>query len=202
MPSSSPDDPPGSAMLTNTSDRAVVARSLVWRYQDVNGNTRTGGRTSHSVILPGHQHQCTDSGWRPTTALASITLMIDGAFFADAEFVGPGRYGLWETVTCKSGIRSEAAQAAKSAQSRGVPAADILEEIGKITGSATSRPAPPPHPGPMTPRKLEQIIAKAQNTFAREIDWHRRSTGDERTVDWLASMANTPLPDYRKRVTS
>lgn len=126
VPSSSPDDRPVSATLNNNSNRILTALSLLWRYQDVNARTWTGGRTSYPGILPGHQYQCTESGWRSATGLESLTLVIDGAFFADGEFVGPGTHGLWETVTSEFGIRREAALAARSGLGRGVPASDIL----------------------------------------------------------------------------
>lgn len=195
-PSSSPDETPGSATLINNSDRAITALSVLWRYEDVKGRAWTGGHTSRPGILPGSQLVCSQN-YRSKTALESITLSIDGAFFADGEFVGPGLYGLWETVTSESGIRSQAAHAAKNARSRGVPAADILEEIGRMTGPSTSHPAPPPHPGPMTPRKLAQIIRRAQHAVAREIDWQiqRPATSARWTGLRRRPTSNRPVSD-------
>lgn len=72
-----------------------------------------------------------------------------------------------------------------------------------MTGPATlypgtPRPAPPPQPGPMCAAKLAQIIRRANHACAREIEWHRKSGGDEHAVNWLATQIDVALPNFRR----
>jgi hypothetical protein len=175
VPWSSPDEAPGSATLINNSDRAIVALQLVWRYRDVNGRSWTGGRASHPGILPGHQYQCTSS-CRSEAALESSTLVLDGVFFADGEFVGPGTYALWESVTKKAKSLMDVAMVARAGRDRGTATAEILHEIERFTGPPTERP---PAPRQTMQQRAYQIKLK------------RHLLGDEGAVDWLVSVANT-----------
>lgn len=115
-----------------------------------------------------------------------MTLILDGVFFLDGEFAGPNRNGLWEKVTKEAKSVMDVATIARAGRDRGIATGDILHEIEELTGPPTKRP---PAPG------------KTMQRRAYQIKLNRHSIGDERTVDWLASMTNTPLPDYRRRLT-
>jgi hypothetical protein len=150
--------------------------------------------TSGGGEIRGGGHGCV-----PPPDLSLITLILDGVFFADGEFVGPDRFGLWELVTLETKSRLEVGRAAAEGRNCGVAAADILEEIGKMTGPATARELRLPSPGPITPEWVLEIAQREQQRRAKEIEGHRRHNGDEGTVEWLESMAKTQLPDLRKR---
>jgi len=80
----------------------------------------------------------------------------------------------------------DVATVARAGRDRGIAIAEILRQVKELTG-----PTP----------KLPPVLGKPMQERAYEIKLNRRLIGDERTVDWLASMTNTPLPDFRRRVT-
>jgi hypothetical protein len=114
-------------------------------------------------------------------------------FFTDGEFVGPNQFGLWESITSEAKMRMEVARAARDGIGKGIPAADVLDEIGKIIGPSLVR-----RPGP-SPDKLSIATKTVQEMIANEISRERQSRGDDHTVDLLASQADTQLPNFRKR---
>jgi hypothetical protein len=128
-------------------------------------------------------------GGHCTSALPikSVTLILDGVFFLDGEFAGPNRNGLWEKVIKEATSVMDVAKIARDGRDRGIATAEILREIEELTGPPTKHPAAP---------------GKTMQRRAYQIELNRRLMGDERTVDWLVSMASTPLPDYQRRVTS
>jgi len=169
-------------------------------YYMVGDNTDVRLPESDEILTGG------DAGFRagghgcvPPPDIRSVTLILDGVFFTDGEFVGPDRFGLWELISLETKSRLEVGQVAAEGRKRGVTAADILEEIGKITGPAAIRQLPPPSPGPVTPKWVWEITQREQQRRAKEIEGRRRYGGDERTVEWLESMAKTQLPNLRKR---
>lgn len=118
--------------------------------------------------------------------IKSVTLILDGVFFLDGEFAGPNGSRLWEKVTKEAKSFTDVATIARAGRDRGIATAEILREIKELTG-----PTP----------KLPPILGKPMQERAYQIKLNRRSMGDDGTVDWVASRANTPLPDYRRRVT-
>jgi hypothetical protein len=134
----------------------------------------------------------------PRPNLKSVTLSFDGAFFSNAEFAGPNRYGLWESVTAEARSKMEVAHAARRGRLSGALAKDILDGIGNITGPATTAPPPPRKPGPITAEAIAKITRAERQFRACEIEAQRHSLGDEQTVDWLAAQADAPWPDFRR----
>ena len=130
-----------------------------------------------------------------TPPLKSVTLVIDGAFFTDGEFVGPDHYGLWESVTEEAKTRFDIAKAARDGKNRGATSGEILEEIAKITGPASLQPRMPGRDSISAETALREELQKRASEIART----RQTTGDDRTVDLLAAQADTQLPDFRKR---
>ena len=122
----------------------------------------------------------------PALPIKSVTLILDGVFFLDGEFAGPNRWKLSEKVTKEAKSVVDVATIARAGRNRGIATAEILREIKELTG-----PTP----------KLPPVSGKPMQRRAYQIKLNRRSMGDEGTVDWLASMTDTPLPEFRRRVT-
>jgi hypothetical protein len=127
-------------------------------------------------------------------AVKSVTMSIDGVFFADGEFMGDDKLGLWESITGEAQARMDVAKIARDGKAHGTAAADILSQIDQVTGPPTGRP-------PTAGRGLQvknASVERAQQLLANEIDRMRKSRGDEYTVDTLAAQADTKLPEFRK----
>jgi hypothetical protein len=116
----------------------------------------------------------------------SVTLILDGVFFTDGEFVGPNETEFWEDVTIDTTTRLTIANAARDGRDRGETAAEIMSRIEQITGPA---PDHPPHPH------------EKRQRHAYEIAGQRRHFDDERIVANLAVHAGAALPNFRKRST-
>jgi hypothetical protein len=54
-------------------------------------------------------------------------------------------------------------------------------------------------PGPDTPKRAAAFHRHAAGCFAIEVDEYRRRSGVTATVDWLAALADTQLPDFRRK---
>jgi hypothetical protein len=122
-------------------------------------------------------------GGTPALPIKSVTLILDGVFFLDGEFAGPNRWGLWEQVTKEAKSVMDVATIARAGRDLGLATAEILREIEELTG--------PPPEDPFVPRQPLQRRAD-------HIEENRQSMGDDGTVDWLTSMADTPLPNFRR----
>jgi len=122
-------------------------------------------------------------GCTPALPIKSVMLILDGVFFLDGEFAGPNRNRLWEKVTKEAKSILDVAKIARSGKDRGLAAAEILREIEELTGPPLE---PPPAPGTAMQRR------------ACDIKQRRHLMGDERTVEWLASRAQAPIPNFRR----
>ena len=165
------------------------SRRYLWEHGIAGDNTDVRGSQHDEVWEGGIIFGSAAGGGHCTPALPvkSVTLILDGVFFLDGEFAGPNRGGLWEKVTEEAKSVMDVATIARAGRDHGVATADILREIEEVTGPPPERP-PAPRLGPV-PRR------------AYLIKLNRRSMGDERTVDWLASLTDTTLPKYRRSAT-
>jgi len=59
----------------------------------------------------------------PWTGVNSITLILDGVFFSDGEFVGPNQFGLWERITSEANARMDVAKSCVMARRTALPQA-------------------------------------------------------------------------------
>lgn len=130
----------------------------------------------------------------PAPVIQAATLVLDGVFFADGEFAGPGQYGLWEEITSEARVRMDAAKNARFGKDVGVAAAYVLNQIGSRVGE----PGEPPHSAPIGPEKVSAFDQWAEEKVACEVGMMRGQMGDERTLDWLTAQADTQLPDFRR----
>jgi hypothetical protein len=150
-------------------------------------NTDVRGPEPHEVWKGGCISGIGGGAYDPGLPIKSVTLILDGVFSLDGEFAGPNRSGLWEQVTKEAKSVMDVAATARAGRDRGIATAEILRQIKELTGP--------------TPR-LPPVLGKPMQERAYEIKLNRRLMGDERTVDWLASLTTTPLPNYRRRATS
>lgn len=131
--------------------------------------------------------------------IQSVTLVLDGVFFTDGEFVGPDQFGLWESVTTEAQKRMAAAKTARDGKARGLPASAILDQVATIIGPVPDRPFAGPAGGSGSPDIAAVNARMDQRMLAEEFARLRQMNGDERRVDLLAAQADTKLPDFRKR---
>jgi hypothetical protein len=77
--------------------------------------------------------------------IRQVTLVLDGIFFRDGEFVGPDTGKMFEHTVADAEAHRIVTRIAKQGHYKGLSAADILAEIAETTGAAPERPPMPPH---------------------------------------------------------
>jgi hypothetical protein len=134
----------------------------------------------------------------PNDTVRSVTLILDGIFFQDGEFVGPDAAGLWESVTSEARMRLAIAKIASAGKASETSSDAIFEEIAEITGPPpdTSTPGGNMHPPPKTPAEFEKDTAMR---LASSIEQQRHNLGDDRVIQLLAAAAGSPKVDFRRR---
>ena len=150
----------------------------VWRGGVVAGGA--GGRNS------------TEAG-----GLRSVVLVMDGAFFADGEFIGPNQVHLWEEIYYEADVKLQAARIAAAGKARGSSTAEIMSDIDRFTGPAPDRGGRPP----MASRETvdpEDFRRWHRGQLAIWFSPLRQRGGDEAVVNMLVSWSNTPLPKLRR----
>jgi hypothetical protein len=65
--------------------------------------------------------------------IRQVTLVIDGVFFVDGEFVGPDGEKIFEQTVADAEAHQIVARIAKDGHDRGLSAAEILTEIANTT---------------------------------------------------------------------
>jgi len=126
---------------------------------------------------------------------ADVTLRLDGVFFANGNFVGPNKKGLWEMVCADADACTTVARLAREAHNGGLPAREILASIASLTDV----PHRPPLPG--NAGLWESAWARALKLIAMHIDFLRKTKGDDRTVYSLMDWTEVPVPNLRRLVT-
>jgi len=120
---------------------------------------------------------------RQVSRVKSVTLILDEVFFTE--------FGLWDSITSEAKFRIDLAGAAHDGRARGISATEILDEIVGPRFFPSRTDSPPEGP--------EAIRVITQESIERQIQGQRSLVGDERTLEALASQADKPLPDFRKR---
>jgi hypothetical protein len=88
---------------------------------------------------------CGGGGGNSRDPIRQVTLVLDGVFFLDGEFVGPDDQKMFERTVADAEAHRTVAKIAKEAHQQGLSPAKILVEIKKLTGVAPDHPPIPPN---------------------------------------------------------
>lgn len=136
------------------------------------------------------------SGGEP---VKQITLVLDGVFFLDGEFVGPNREKLFEQTVADAEAHILVARIARDGHNKGVGPPQILADIAKATGPAPERPSMPPglRSPDVTAEEFRQwALQQLAYQFANQRNVPQFT--DERIVYMIMSWTETVLPHFRK----
>jgi hypothetical protein len=130
-------------------------------------------------------------GWNSRDPIRQVTLILDGVFFLDGEFVGPNAEKLFEQTV--AGIALEG-------HNKGLRPGEILAEIQRATG-----PAPERHPMNVAFRdstaSQEEFRRAALQTVAFQLAMRRgfpQAPDEEQAVLMAMAWNHTVLPHFRK----
>ena len=132
---------------------------------------------------------------RDLDEMKSVTLILDGIFFADGEFAGPNELQLFDQIVHEAEVYREVADAAGELVKDGHNTDAVLNAVEKLTGP--SRAAMPHRPGVQSPPEV--FREQAQAFIAWTISRTRKQLGDAKVVFMLAGWANANIPQYRRR---
>jgi hypothetical protein len=169
-----------SGMVGDNTDVRPPAHDEEWR-GGMSGGRGGGGTSSREPIR-------------------QVTLALDGVFFLDGEFVGPDGEKMFEHTVADAEAHRIVAKVAKDGHSKGLPPAEILAQIEKITGVAPERP-PMLRNFPNAAAKDEDFRAAALQTIAYQLGMRRRfpqGSNDEQTIYSIISWNDVILPNFRK----
>ncbi len=170
-----------SGMVGDNTDVRPPAPDEKWRVGIIGGTGRGGGGKSRDPI-------------------GQVTLVLDGVFFSDGEFVGPNAEKLFEQTVADAEAHLMVARIALEGHNKGLPPGEILAEIERATGPA---PEHPPmnlafrNPG----ASQEEFRRAALQTLAFHFAVRRRfpqSPDEKQTVFMLMAWNDTVLPHFRK----
>jgi hypothetical protein len=143
-------------------------------------------------------------GTRGHDPVKQTTLVLDGVFFLDGEFVGPDREKLFERTTADAEAHQLAAKIARDGHSKGDTPAQIIADIEKATGPAPDYPRMDLafRNAGATP---EDFRRAALQQVAFQFSMHRKlpqftsaMSTDEQTVDMIMQWSETAVPHFRK----
>jgi hypothetical protein len=132
--------------------------------------------------------------------IRQVTLVLDGVFFLDGEFVGPDSEKMFEETVADAEAHRIVARIAKDGHYKGLSPAEILAQIVKATGVAPDRPPMPPNFRNAT-ATVEDFRAAALQNIAYELGIGKRfqqGSNDEQTVFAIISWYDVVLPNFRK----
>lgn len=141
------------------------------------------------------------SGRSSLEGVKQITLVLDGVFFLDGEFVGPNREKLFEWTVANAEAHMIVAKVASEAKGKGLSATEILGEVEKVTGPAAE------HPTPVLVRRnpnttIEDFRRAALEEIAFQLALPYRfpqaSRNHENTVSMIIGWNKTAIPDFRR----
>jgi hypothetical protein len=120
----------------------------------------------------------------------SITVSLDGAFFADGTFVGPNTSGYFERIKAEIDAKRDLLEQVERAGKKQVDLDRVFEAIETKSNSEPLSPS-----GDSSPEALYRYHTQA---FAREIVGLKNAYGKERTTDHLKSLYNLRKPTIIK----
>jgi len=129
----------------------------------------------------------------PLGPLKSVTLALDGVFFADGGFAGPDTLYTFDRLTAEVDAYLQVAKIALDGHNQGLTPETIFTQIEVVTGPDRGL-APPPPPGARGDFRQDKL-----RNLATQIGLMRRhGMGDDEVVYLLMSWTETPLPRFRK----
>jgi len=132
--------------------------------------------------------------------IRQVTLVLDGVFFVDGEFVGPDDGKMFEQTVADAEAHRVLARIAQDGHHKGLSAAEILAEIEKTTGAAPGRPPLPPNLGNQAATR-EDFRTAALQAIAYQFGMRRKipqGSNDEQVVFAIISWNDVVLPSFRK----
>lgn len=132
--------------------------------------------------------------------IRQVTLLLDGVFFLDGEFVGPDSEKMFEQTVADVEAHRIVARIAKDGHHKGLSPAEILAEIEKTTGVAPERPPIPPNFRNAAAAK-EDFRTAALQTIAYQLGMRRRfpqASNEEQTIFSIMSWDDVVLPSFRR----
>lgn len=169
-----------SGMVGDNTDVRPPAPDEKWRGGIIGGTGRGGGNSRDPI--------------------RQVTLMLDGVFFLDGEFVGPNAERLFEQTVAEAESHLMVARIAQEGHNKGLRPGDILAEIERATGPAPERPPMDlafRNPG----ASQEEFRRAALQTAAFQLAMRRRfpqAPDEEQTVFMVMAWNDTVLPHFRK----
>jgi hypothetical protein len=134
--------------------------------------------------------------------IRQVTLVLDGVFFLDGEFVGPNSEKMFEETVADAEARRIVARIAKDGHYKGLSSDQILAQIEKTIGAAPDGPPMPPN-FRNAAATYEDFRAAALQNIAYELGMRRRfqqGSNDEQAVFGMINWYDAVLPNFRKAV--
>jgi hypothetical protein len=129
-----------------------------------------------------------------------VRLVLDSAFFADGECVGPDRSKLYEQIAAQAEAHMLIGKIARNGHDNGLTPREILAEIEKVTGAAPERPIAIP-PSVRNPNATEEDFRKwALQNMARRFEMQEGlpQYSEQMAVHTMMSWTGVVLPKFRK----
>ena len=136
-------------------------------------------------------------GGRSRDPIRQVTLVLDGVFFLDGEFVGPDREKMFEEIVAESEAHRAVAKIATDGKDHGLSAAEILAQIEQATGVPPDTPPMPPHLRNAA-ASHETFRAAALQAIASLLALQRRYSQAEQIVSAIIAWNDVVLPNFRK----
>jgi hypothetical protein len=129
-----------------------------------------------------------------------VTLVLDGVFFSDGEFVGPDEARMFDRTAADAEAHQIVARIAKEGYDRGLAPAEILTDVEKTTGVAPDRP---PIPWALRNEALtrDDFLTAALQSVAHHLGMRRRfpqAGNEEQMVSMIIGWNNMAPPNFRK----
>jgi len=169
-----------SGMVGDNTDVRPPAEEEKWRGGIISGSTRGGGTGRDPV--------------------RQVTLVLDGVFFLDGEFVGPNAEKLFEQTVADAEAHLTVARIAREGHHKGLRPEEILAEIERVTGPAPERP--PMNLAFRNPgASQEEFRGAALQAVAFQLAMRRRfpqAFDEEQTVFMVMDWNDSFVPHFRK----
>jgi hypothetical protein len=169
-----------SGKLGDNTDVRLPAPDEKWRGGVIAGTGRSGGNSRDPI--------------------RQVTLVLDGVFFVDGEFVGPNAERLFEQTVADAEAHVTVARIARECHNHGLHPGEILAEIERATGPAPEHP--PMNLAFRNPDASQEEFRKAAlQVVAFQLAMYRRfrqAPDEEQTVFMVMAWNDSVLPHFRK----
>ena len=170
-----------SGMVGDNSDVRPPAEDEKWRGGIIYGGSQ-GGRNSSEPVR-------------------RVTLVLDGVFFLDGEFVGPNSQKLFEQTVADAEAHLMVARIAREGHDRGRDPGEILADIERTTGPAPERPMMNfgyHNPGASSEDFRLAALQRVAYQLARPLRFANTPDREEKTVLMVMDWNDTTLPHFRR----